>query len=65
MNRSKAEAMVTRLLANAAGLKFGSASVCLKIHEGRISQISFETTESNRETIKEKETEALGEVNKG
>jgi hypothetical protein len=36
MNRSKAEGIVARLLANAAGLKFGAVSVTVKLHDGRV-----------------------------
>jgi len=50
MNQSKAEAIVTRLLANAAGLKFGSVSMTAKIHDGRITDVTFSTTVNMRET---------------
>jgi len=50
MNRSKAEAIVTRLLTNAADLKYGSVSVVAKIHDGRITEVNYSTTESTRET---------------
>jgi len=49
MTQSKAEAIVARLLSNAAGLKFGSVSVTVKIHSGRVTQVSYEITESQRE----------------
>jgi len=50
MSRSKAEMVVTRLLANVTDLKFGSASVTVKIHNGRVTDVLYETTESMRET---------------
>ena len=50
MNRSKAEAIVTRLLTNAADLKYGSVSVTAKVHDGRVVEVSYSTTESTRET---------------
>ena len=50
MNRSKAEAMVVRLLSNAAGLQYGSVSVTAKIHNGRVVEVIYATTESTRET---------------
>jgi hypothetical protein len=54
MSQSKAEAIVARLLSNAAGLQYGSVSVTAKIHNGRVMQVSYETTESTREVeIKE------------
>ena len=49
MSQSKAEAIVARLLSNAAGLKYGSVSATIKIHDGRVTQISYDTTESMRE----------------
>ena len=49
MNQSKAETIVTRLLSNASGLKYGSVSVTAKIHNGRVVEVSYETTESTRE----------------
>jgi hypothetical protein len=50
MSQSKAEAIVTRLLTNAADLKFGSVSVTAKIHDGRVVEVVYATTESTRET---------------
>jgi len=49
INQSKAEAIVARLLVNAAGLKFGAVSVTAKIHNGRIMDITYSTTENMRE----------------
>lgn len=49
MSQLKAEAIVTRLLSNAAGLKYGSVSVTAKIHDGRIVETIYATTESSRE----------------
>jgi hypothetical protein len=49
MSQSKAEAMVSRLLSSAAGLKYGSVSVVIKIHDGRIVEVLYATTESTRE----------------
>jgi hypothetical protein len=50
MSQGKAEAIVARLLSNAAGLQYGSVSVTVKIHGGRVTQVSYETAESTRET---------------
>ena len=63
MNQSKAEAIVARLLSNAAGLKYGSVSVTAKIHSGRVMQVSYETTESMREieTAETQESDEGGE----
>jgi hypothetical protein len=46
MNRSKAEDIVTRLLANAAGLKYGTVSVSAKLHDGRVVEVAYSTTEN-------------------
>jgi len=50
MNRSKTEAIVTHLMSNAEGLKYGSVSVTAKVHNGRVVEVVFSTTESTRET---------------
>ena len=49
MNQSKTEAIVARLMANAADLKYGSASVTAKVHNGRVVEVNYSTTESTRE----------------
>ena len=57
MNRSKAEMIVARLLSNAAGLKYGSVSITAKVHEGRVVEVVYATTESTRETAKTQESD--------
>jgi len=59
MNRSKAETIVARLMANAADLKYGSVSMTAKIHNGRITEVNYSTTES----MKEAETKESEKVN--
>ena len=49
MNQSKAEKIVARLLMNAADLKYGSVSVTAKVHDGRVVEVSYATTENTRE----------------
>jgi hypothetical protein len=49
MSKTKAETIISRLLSNVADLKFGSASVTIKVHDGRVTQVSYETTVSMRE----------------
>jgi hypothetical protein len=49
VNRSKAEAIVARLLSNAAGLQFGSVSVTAKIHSGRVMDVTHTVTESMKD----------------
>ena len=50
MSQSKAEAIVARLLTNAAGVKFGSVSVTVKIHSGRVMDVTHTVTESVKES---------------
>ena len=50
MNQIKAEKIVSRLLSSAVDLKFGSVTATIKIHNSRIVETVFSTTESTRET---------------
>jgi hypothetical protein len=54
MSQSKAETIVTRLLSNAAGLKYGSVSVTAKVHNGRVVEVSYATTENTHDEMREK-----------
>jgi hypothetical protein len=49
VSQSKAEAITARLLANAAGLRYGQVSVTAKIHDGRVVEVLYATTENTRE----------------
>jgi len=49
MNQSKAEAVVAQLMSNAAGLRYGSVSVSLKLHDGRVVEVTYSKTELNKE----------------
>jgi hypothetical protein len=49
MSRGKAEAIVARLLSNAADIQYGSVSITANIHNGRIMNVIYSTTESTRE----------------
>ena len=53
MNQSKAEIIVARLLAIATGLLYGSVSVSVKLHGGRIVEVAYCTTEQTREQKKD------------
>jgi hypothetical protein len=54
------EAIVARLLNETSGIKFGNVSVVLRIHDGRVVDVTFSTTE----TVKEKPVDnILREVN--
>ena len=49
MSQSKAEGIVTQLMINAAGLKYGTAAVAVKLHDGRVVSVSYTTTEQTIE----------------
>ena len=55
MNQSKAEKIVTQLLTNAAGLRYGSVSVIAKMHDGRVVSVSYTTTEQTKEQVTQKD----------
>ena len=57
MNQSKAEAIVNQLLTNTAGLRYGYVNVTVKLHDGRIVNVTHSKTEHTREheTITDKE----------
>jgi hypothetical protein len=59
MSQGKADAIVARLLSNAASLKFGSVSVTVKIHSGRVMDVTYIVTESMKE-VGTKEADAGG-----
>jgi hypothetical protein len=42
-------AIVARLAENAAGLRYGTAAVSLRIHDGRIVDVTYIVTESQKE----------------
>jgi len=46
---SQALDIVNRLLANAKLVRYGSVSVSAKLHDGRVVEISFSTSEITRE----------------
>ena len=48
MNYNKTQAMIAKLMANATGLKYGAASITIKMHDGRIVQVSYSTQEHIR-----------------
>jgi len=49
MNRNKAEDIVTQLLLNAEGLKYGTVTVSAKLHDSRIVEMTYIKTEQTRE----------------
>jgi hypothetical protein len=51
MSKTKAEDMVAKLLNCAAGLMYGCVSVSVKLHEGRIVQVLYSTTENTKEQV--------------
>jgi len=46
MNKTKTEAIAAQLMTNAAGLRYGIVSVSVKLHEGRVVQVIYSTTEN-------------------
>jgi len=52
--RQKIANIAERLCENAAKIRYGSVSATLKIHDGRVVDITHSTTESKREQEKEK-----------
>jgi len=50
MNYDKTKAMIAKLMSNAAGLRYGSASVTVTMHDGRVVQVSYSTQEHTRTT---------------
>jgi len=49
MNYDNTKTMITKLMANAAAVRYGSASITVKMHDGRIVQVSYSTQEHTRE----------------
>jgi hypothetical protein len=62
MNRAKAEAIVVRLLANAAGVRYGSVSIMARVHDGRVVDVTYSTTESTREPEPKRDMAGKDEV---
>jgi hypothetical protein len=56
VNQSRVEAIVARLLTNAAGLKYGSVSVTAKVHDGRVVEVLYATTECTRDDREKTDT---------
>jgi hypothetical protein len=48
-NNDRLAAIVERLAGNAAGIRYGTAAVSLRVHDGRIVDITYVVTESQRE----------------
>ena len=57
MEETRAEKMVARLLSNVAGLQYGAVSVCVKVHNGKISQVLYSTTETTKSTVSQVDDE--------
>jgi len=57
MNYEKTKAMISKLISIADGLKYGTASVMIKKHDGRIVQVSYTTEEHTREKLTENNQE--------
>jgi hypothetical protein len=57
MNQTKVQDIVGRLLTNAAGLRYGTVSVTAKLHDGRVVEVAYSTTENTREPKDVKNTD--------
>ena len=57
VNQAKTEAIVAQLLTNAAGLRYGCVSVSVKLHDGRVVQVMYSTTENLKDTNQQEENE--------
>ena len=57
MNQAKTEAIVAQLLNNADGLRYGCVSVSVKLHDGRVVQVMYSTTENMKDTNQQEENE--------
>ena len=55
MNQRKAEAIVGRMMMSAAGLRYGNVTVSVKLHDGRVVQVIYSTTENTREPVQKAE----------
>jgi hypothetical protein len=55
--RNETEGIVSRLVAGAKGIRYGSVSVELKIHDGRITAKVYSVTETCRERENRKDEE--------
>jgi hypothetical protein len=45
----KAEAVIKQLFSNIAGMKFGSTSVSVVVHDGRVVELSYTKTDKTRD----------------
>ena len=57
MNQTKAEAIVTRLMASAEGVRYGHVAACLKLHDGRVVSVTYTANEQTKEWENPKEKE--------
>jgi hypothetical protein len=49
MNRDQVTAIVVHLMENVKGLKYGVVSAVLKVHDGRLVKITYETNVCTKE----------------
>jgi hypothetical protein len=50
ITKQRAESIAGRILENASKLRYGQIAVVLKVHDGRITEITHQVTESTRES---------------
>jgi len=56
MNPTKANEIFAQLLSNAAGVKYGTVSVSFKLHDGRVVEVTYLTSEQTKEPKSELNT---------
>jgi len=55
MNKDKTDEIVTQLMNNAAGVRYGTVSVSAKLHDGRVVEVSYTKTEHTRDVETQKD----------
>jgi hypothetical protein len=56
MNEQKTQEMIAKLLNKTTNLKYGTVSVTVKLHDGRVVQVTYSTNEHTKDFINKKET---------
>ena len=54
MSEEKLKEIINRLMANSAAIRYGTVSVSLKLHDGKVVAVAFNNAEEMREYIKAK-----------
>jgi hypothetical protein len=62
MERQEVETITQRLLENLSNVKYGSVNVALKIHDGRVVDVTHTVTKNVREYPGKRFDRALGDM---